>query len=120
MITSNHARMRDAEREQLAQLVSQHLSQGGRIDRLTHAERAPDRPISYNRTISSKVRIRRQHEEAERKLAEHGRALAAIGLTVVQARRQLNGKHEIALSVPKLEQIAAKYGYAYSDIGRKK
>lgn len=119
MLTFNSPQARATERAELDAMVAEHLASGGQINQLDHNEFAPYRAFSYNRAMSHKIHHRRQYEQQERKIADRGRALASIGLTVLQARKQLQ-RHGIAASVMTLEQIAAKYGYAYSDIERKK
>lgn len=118
LITSNQIAIRDQQRAELERAVAEHLAAGGTIERLSHSERAPHRPISYNRSVTHKPSVRRQYQQMERKIAEHGRALAAVGLTVEQARRQMAQKWDASLTGPRLEQIAAKYGYAYQSTPR--
>lgn len=107
--------MRQPDREMLAAAVEAHLAAGGTIHQVTHTEHAPHRPISYNNRVDRKSKGRREFEEEERKLAEHAKALAETGLTAAQAMRQLrkrwNGR--AVITGPRLEQIAAKFGFAF-------
>lgn len=114
--------MRDAARADLAAAVEAHLAAGGTIQRLSHCERAPTRCISYNNRVDRKSAGRREYLELERMIAEHGRALAATGLTVEQARRQMAKRWagRAVLTAPRIEQIAARYGYAYQAKGEGK
>ena len=112
--------MRQAAREELAAAVEAHLAAGGRIHRLSHTERAPHRPISYNNRTDRKTKGRRGFEEEERRLAEHAKSLADLGLTVEQVRRQMAKRWtgRAVIKGPRLEQIAAKYGFAFHATGR--
>lgn len=112
--------MRQADREALAVAVEAHLAAGGTIHRLSHCERAPHKPISYNNRVDRKSAGRREYLELERMIAEHGRALAATGLTVELARRQMAKRWvgRAVLTAPRIEQIAAKYGFAFCSDAR--
>lgn len=112
--------MRDAARADLAAAVEAHLAAGGTIQRLSHCERAPTRCISYNNRVDRKSAGRREYLELERMIAEHGRALAEIGLTVELARRQMAKRWagRAVLTAPRIEQIAAKYGFAFCSDAR--
>ena len=107
--------LRQPDREALANAVAAHLAGGGRIQQLSHTERAPHRAISYNNRVDRKTKGRREFEEEERKLAEHACALAHVGLTAAQAMRQLRQRWtgRAVITTPRLEQIAAKYGFAF-------
>ena len=119
MLTFNSPQTRANERAELDAMVAEHLASGGTITKLAHNEFAPLRGFSYNRAMSHKIHHRRQYEAQEKRIADRGRALASIGLTVLQARKQMQ-RHGITASVMTLEQIAAKYGYAYADLDRNK
>lgn len=111
---------RQADREMLADAIAQYQASGGTIHQLIHTERAPHRPISYNNRVDRKSKGRREFEEEERKLAEHAKALAETGLTAAQAMRQLRKRWtgRAVITGPRLEQIAAKYGFAFNATGR--
>lgn len=122
MIADIEARQaaRQADREAIAAAVAAFQASGGKIHRLDHTERAPHRPISYNNRVDRKSAGRREYLELERIIAEHGKALADTGLTVEQARRQMakRWKGRAVLTAPRIEQIAAKYGFAFHATGR--
>ena len=107
--------LRQPDREALANAVAAHLAGGGRIQQLSHTERAPHRAISYNNRTDRKNKGRREFEEEERKLAEHAKSLADIGLTSAQAMCQMRKRWDgrAVITGPRLEQIAAKYGFAF-------
>lgn len=110
--------MRQPDRDAIAAAVAAHLAAGGTIHRISHCERAPHRPISYNNRVDRKSTGRREFEEEERKLAEHAKALADTGLTAAQAMRQMRKRWtgRAVINGPRLEQIAAKFGFSfYSD-----
>lgn len=115
MIPTNAIAIRDQQRVELDSAVSQFLASGGAIQKLSHVERAPHRPISYNNRVDRKTKFRREYEELERKIAEHARAFAGIGATANQAMRQMQKRWEgqAVITAPKLEQIAAKYGFVF-------
>lgn len=112
--------MRQPDRDYLAQKMAEFQAAGGKIHRLSHAERAPHRPISYNNRTDRKNKGRREFEEEERKLAEHAKSLADIGLTSAQAMRQMRKRWDgrAVITGPRLEQIAAKFGFAFYADGR--
>jgi uncharacterized protein YjiS (DUF1127 family) len=108
--------MRQPDREALAAAVAAHLAAGGIVHQLSHVERAPYRPISYNNRVDRKAKGRREFEEEERKLAEHAKSLADLGLTAAQAMRQMRKRWtgRAVVTGPRLEQIAAKYGFVFA------
>ena len=120
MIDLANIQARDALRAEHDQLIEQYLAQGGQIERLAHVERAPIRQAVWNGGITPNAENRREFLELERQIAEHGRALAATGLTVEQAVRQLRKRwgNRTTISAPKAEQIAARFGYAYASDAR--
>lgn len=107
--------IRQAYRDWLEVATAQFVADGGKVERLSHTERAPHRPISYNNRVDRKHAGRREFEEEERKLAEHAQALAATGLTSAQAMRQMRKRWtgRAVITGPRLEQIAAKYGFVF-------
>lgn len=54
MIPSSQIAIREQQRAELNDAIARHLAQGGSIDRLSHAERAPYRNISYGRVPSQR------------------------------------------------------------------
>lgn len=106
---------RDCVRAEINSAVSKFLAAGGRINRLSHTERAPARPISYN---NRPPRLdRREEQRIEQMVAEHGRAYAATGLGSLEATRRLREKWlaRYVITQTRVEQLAALHGYAYRD-----
>lgn len=89
MIDVASIQARDSLRAEHDQLIADFLDRGGHIEQLAHVERAPIRQAVWNGGITHNEDNRRAFLELERQIAEHGRALAATGLTVEQAVRQL-------------------------------
>lgn len=108
--------MRQPDRETLAAAVAAHLAAGGIVHQLSHVERAPYRPISYNNRVDRKAKGRRKYEEEQQRLAEHAKSLADIGLTAPQAMRQMRKRWtgRAVITAPRLEQLAAKYGFVFA------
>lgn len=109
--------LRDPLRDKLNAMTQRFAEQGGRITALSHVECAPYKPLAYNTSITRRHHARREFLELEQKIAEHGKALAAMGLTPDQAARKLRERWRSTPRITSLkaEQIAAKYGYAYAD-----
>ena len=101
----------------ISDAVSQFLASGKTITQLSHVERAPDKPTCWDVNIGRKKNARREYFATEAKIAERGKALALIGLQAGQALRQIRQTYP-GLKITTLEQIAAKYGYAYSSTER--
>lgn len=120
IVDSTAIQARDPLRAEHDQLIADFLARGGQIEQLAHVERAPIRQAVWNGGITHNAENRRAFLELEKQIAEHGRALAATGLTVEQAVRQLRRRwgSQVTISAPKAEQIAARYGYAYPVTGR--
>lgn len=106
---------RDSMRAEISSAVSKFLAAGGCIHRLSHTERAPDGPISYNHRPPR--RDRREEQRIEQLVADHGRAYAAAGLGSLEATRRLRVKWlgRYVITQTRVEQLAALYGYAYRD-----
>lgn len=113
MLTENSAiAQRDALRAQLSAAVDQYLARGGRIMQLPGCMCAPLPPAKFN-SRTPKTR-RREQEQLDAKIAEHGRALAAIGLTAEQALKQMRERWKgQRLNIERIEQLAALHGYAF-------
>lgn len=62
--------------------------------------------------IDPKKHPRRFAAQQERQIAERGKALA-IGMTAIQASKQ------IGVKVERLEQIAAKFGFAFQPYSKR-
>lgn len=120
MIDSTMIQQRQPDRDELRALTAQFIEAGKSITKLSHVERAPYTRISGETSFNRRHESRRAFFEAEQKIADHGRALAAIGLTSSQAMRQIRKANREARGIngPRLEQIAAKYGYHYNTTGR--
>lgn len=115
MIDTTMIQHRQPEREELQALTEQFLQAGNTITKVSHIERAPYTRISGETPFNRRAESRREFFELERRIADHGRALASIGLTSSQAMRQIRraNRQIKGITGPRLEQIAAKYGYAY-------
>lgn len=111
--------LRDPARAHLNDAIAQFLASGGAISKLSHTERAEYKPLSFNNTatFSQAANKRRTYLALERRIAEHGKGLADIGLTSQQAYRRMRErwKDEAEISVSRVEQIAARYGYAFRE-----
>ena len=120
MIDTSSIQARDKVRAQHDKLIAEFLSQGGEIQVLEHIERAPVRQAEWNYAVTPNENNRKEFLRMERQIAEHGRALADIGLTAEQALKQMKKRWngQCVLSLPKIEQLAARFGYAFSIIGR--
>jgi hypothetical protein len=118
MTDSTMIKMRQSARDELQTLTERYLAAGHSINRLSHIERAEYRTISNGRGFNSRPMPRRDTEAAERQIAEHGRALAAIGLSVEQAMRQMrktnNNVARLRITCGRMEQLAAVAGYAFA------
>lgn len=115
MIDLANIQCRDPQRAEHAELIEQFLASGGRIQVIGHIERMPIKPTNWNGSVTPNESRRKEFLRVERELAEHGKALAAIGLTVEEAQRQLRKtwKGRVTLTTQKLEQLAARFGYHY-------
>lgn len=120
MIDLANIQARDKQRAQHDQLIAEFLAQGGAIQVLEHVERAPIKQPVWNGGVTQNTDSRLEFLRLERQIAEHGRALADIGLTAEQALKQMKKRwqNRCVLSVPKIEQLAARFGYAFSIVGR--
>lgn len=116
MIDQSSIQALDPFRADIAAMTARFAAAGGSITVLSHIERAPDKPLAYNTSITRRHNARREYLALEQKIAEHGKALAATGLTSDEAARQLRQRWGIGarITAQKAEQIAAKYGYAYA------
>lgn len=120
MIDLSNIQARDKDRARHEEMVAEFLAQGGQIQVIDKPVIRPEVQGVWNGGITPKTDNRREFEELERAIAEHGRALAETGLTAEQALRQLKKKWggRCSLSKPKIEQLGARYGYYYPDSGR--
>lgn len=111
---------RQPDRDRIAEATAAHLAKGGQITKLSHVERAPDKVLAYNNRVDRKHKGRREFEAEERKIAEHARGLADIGVTANEAMRQMRLRWEgkAVITAPRLEQIAAKYGFVFAGDNR--
>ena len=117
MYDSTAIQIRQPEREMISDAISLFLASGKTITKLSHIERAPEKATSWNTSVSRKRNARREYLATEAKIAERGKALALIGLQASQAMRQMRPTYP-SITTQQLEQIAAKYGYAYSSTER--
>ena len=62
---STYIEIRDPLRAELHELQQAFIANGGRINVLSHCERAPARPITYNNKAVSKVAARRDSVKRE-------------------------------------------------------
>lgn len=120
MIDLANIQARDSQRAEHEQLIADFLARGGRIQTLEHIERAPIKPVTFNGSVTPHQQNRKEFLRVEREIAEHGRALALIGCTAEEALRQLKKrwKAHVNLTAPKLECLAARFGYAYASTER--
>lgn len=120
MIDTSSIQARDKYRSEHDRLIAEFLAGGGEIQVLEHIERAPIRQAEWNYTITPNENNRKEFLRMERQIAEHGRALSDIGMTAEQALKQMKKRWngQCVLSLPKIEQLAARFGYAFSIIGR--
>lgn len=117
MIDHSSIRAHESESAKLDRLTAQFIAGGGCIQQLPLSATAPAKPHSYNTSIARRRNARREFDALETEIAEHGRALAATGLTIDLAVRQLNKRWggRVRLTCDKASQIAARYGYAYRE-----
>lgn len=111
-------KLRTSLRNELTQSIEQFLANGGVIHTVTTEEPKPKAPRSENIEVAATVRPpRRESLKLEAKIAEAGRALAEQGLSSANAARVLNSNWGVDFPVNAItvEQLAAKYGYHYSD-----
>lgn len=115
MIDLASIQARDKTRAQHERLIAEFLAGGGEIQVLDHVERAPIKQTEWNYAVTPNEDNRKAYLELERKIAEHDKALAATGLTVERAVRQMRKRWgpQATITCAKAEQIAARYGYAY-------
>jgi hypothetical protein len=111
------------ERNELAALMA---SFTGRVQILSHTERAPYKHTSY--TVSqtaNQARIdaankREAAKELDRQIMEHARSLADLGLTGLEAGRVMRERWpNSALNIHKLEMIAVRGGFVFAYKGDK-
>jgi uncharacterized protein YjiS (DUF1127 family) len=120
----NFIQQKAPERNELAALMA---SFTGRIQVLSHTERAPYKHTSYNVSQTAnqaRVEAAKKRESAKelyRQMTEHARSLADIGLSSLAAARVMRERWrgQAAITMPVLEQIAAKGGFAFVDKGKK-
>ena len=112
-------KLRQPDREALAAAVAQYQAGGGKIEQLSHIERAPYRPVSYNKRVSPKARDTAFKEE-ERLLMEHAKALASVGLTSAQAMRQLRKRWtgRAVITTTRLELLAMAGRFQFAEGGK--
>lgn len=115
-ITANQRR--DTVRAAINAATAQFIASGGRIRRIDSAWRAApttNQPASFNNRPPK--RARRELEAIEQRVAEHGRAYAAAGLTAAEATRRLRAKWlgQYVITQTRVEQLAALHGYAYRE-----
>jgi hypothetical protein len=117
MIDLSSIQARDPLREEHDSLIEEFLAKGGEIKQVGRIERPPPKQEAWNTTITSHPERRRAFLELEEKIAAHGKALASTGLTAEQAVRQLRKRwgSQCTISLAKVEQLAARYGYYYSE-----
>lgn len=120
MIDLSNIQVRDKDRARHEKMIAEFLASGGQIQVIEKPVHRPEVQGVWNGGITPKTDHRREYEELERQIAEHGRALAATGLTAEQALRQLKKKwgERCVLNKPKIEQLGARFGYYYPDSGR--
>lgn len=120
MIDLANIQARDPQRAEHDQLIAEFLARGGQIQQLSHVEYAPIKPVTFNGSVTPHQQNRKEYLRIEREIAEHGRALALIGLSASEALRQLKArwKDRLNLTAPKLEQLAARFGYSYASTER--
>ena len=112
--------LRQPDREALAAAVAQYQAGGGKIEQLSHVERAPYRPVSYNSRINTKTRDTAAFKEEERLLMEHAKALASVGLTSSQAMRQLRKRWtgRAVITTTRLELLAMAGRFQFAEGGK--
>lgn len=113
-------KLRQPDREALAAAVAQFQAGGGKIEQLSHVERAPYRPVSYNNRITPKARDTAAFKEEERLLMEHAKALASVGLTSAQAMRQLRKRWtgRAVITTTRLELLAMAGRFQFAEGGK--
>lgn len=120
MIDLSNIQARDKDRARHEKMIAEFLARGGEIQVIDKPVIRPEIQGVWNGGITPKTDHRREFEEMERAIADEGRALAAKGMTADQAlkllKKTFGGK--AVLNKPKVEQIAARYGYFYPDSGR--
>ncbi len=112
---STYIEIRDPLRAELHELQQAFIAAGGRINVLSHCERAPARPITYNNKAVSKVAARSDSVKREAETARLMRDLLVVTSgsgskprSVVEMRGVLR-HHGVHLSAPAIEQLAAKH-----------
>lgn len=114
---------KEPERNELAALMA---SFTGRVQMLSHTERAPYKHIGYNNQSANQARVdaarkREAAKELDRQITEHARSLANIGLTGLEAGRVMRERWpNSALNIHKLEMIAVRGGFVFADKGDKR
>jgi hypothetical protein len=99
----------------------------GRVQILSHTERAPYKHTSYNVSQSAnQARVdvankRAAANELDRQIMAHARSLAGLGLSGLEAGRVMRQRWPgSALNIHKLEMIAVRGGFAFADKGDKR
>lgn len=120
MIDLSNIQARDPQRAEHERLMAEFLARGGEVTVLSHVERAPLKPVTFNGSVTPHQQNRKEYLRIERQIAEEGRELAIQGHSVEEALRQMKKKWKahLNLTAPKLECLAARFGYAYSSTGR--
>lgn len=115
---------RETDRRALILQVGAFLANGGKITRLDHTERAPQKVSCWNTSISRQDKARREYELRQHDLAKTIADLAVaqtdlgpIGRTSYEIYKVLKGQG-LKLNSIMVEQIAAKFGIELRDDGR--
>lgn len=117
MIDLANIQARDKDRLTHDRLTAEFLARGGEIQVLPHVERQPIKQAVWNGGLTTHSENRKEFLRIEREIAEHGRALALIGLNVNEALRQIKKRWKVAMTAPKLEQLACRFGFAFAQRG---
>lgn len=115
---------READRRALLIQVGAFLASGGKINRLDHTERAPQKVPCWNTSITRQNKARREYELRQHELAKTIEDLAVVQTELGPIRRTsyeiykaLKGQGSKLNSIM-VEQIAAKFGIELRDDGR--
>lgn len=115
---------RETDRRALLVQVGAFLAEGGKINRLGHTERAPQKVSCWNTSITRQKKARREYEQRQNELAKSIQDLSVIQTELGPIRRTsyevyqaLKGQG-IKLNTIMVEQIAAKHGIELRDDGR--
>lgn len=119
----NLIQQKDIERANLAALMA---SFTGEVKVLSHIECAPYRTISYNGAQSASERAEKAlARERDRllnvMLVEHARALAAMGISSIEATRKMREKWQSRTTINRsvVERLAASNGFYFAYKGKK-